>query len=97
MEYMFLLLAFDVQTIPKLSKGQRFCKKEIRTNPTVVARIQEHIFCSVVKKLPVSSKSSSDLVYFIGIRLWKHYRSEFCVTWMRQTLLLCIFMSFKLY
>lgn len=43
------VLMFDVQFIPKLSKGQRFCNKEIRTNPTVVFRIKEDISCSVVK------------------------------------------------
>lgn len=64
MEYVFLVLVFDVQTIPKLSKGQRFCKKKIRTNATVVARIQEDIFCSVVKKLPGSSDLKVVLTWF---------------------------------
>lgn len=48
-ECMLSVLVFDVQTIPKLSKGQRFCNKEIRTDPTVVSRIHEDFFCSVVK------------------------------------------------
>lgn len=69
MEYLFLVLVFDVQTIPKLSKGKRFCNKEVRTNPTVVSRIQEAIFCSVVKKLPGSSDLKVVLTCFTSMAL----------------------------
>lgn len=71
MECMFSVLVFDVQTIPKLSKGQRFCNKEIRTNATVVSRIQNDSFFvkRYCEKIPGSSDVKVVLTWFILIAL----------------------------